>query len=85
MSMTIYLCDHPCILVLPVWDGLTQFNPFSFLSSLPTVFGKKYSKSRTSVQVLLGQSGDSVDKGGGGGGEGAAMGVPVAWMNMLVL
>ena len=26
------------ILALPVFDGLTHFNPFSFLSSVPTVF-----------------------------------------------
>ena len=33
------------ILVLPVFDGLAHFNPFSFLSSIPTVFQlqiKKY-------------------------------------------
>ena len=27
-----------CILVLPVFDGLTHFNPFSCLSSIPMVF-----------------------------------------------
>ena len=38
ISMTVYLSDHPCILALPVFDGLTHFNPFSFLSSFPGDF-----------------------------------------------